>query len=291
MVNRRSIEALIRAGAFDSLDDHRARLLASVGIAIEAAEQAERNAMQVSLFDLLEAGGDEDGRAHGPRYVEVPRWSERQRLNEEKIALGFYFSGHPFHELQAEVSRFARKPLAALEARKEPQFLAGLVVGVRSKFTARGKMAFIQLDDGSTSLEVSVFSELLDAERAKIREDEVLIVEGKVQRDDFAGEGRLKVVAERLLTLAEARGRFARHLRLTLNGQASGGNARAAAQRLRSLLAPYTPGNCPVRLAYHNGEATCELAFGEASRVRLEDDLLTTLRAWLSTENVSVDYP
>ncbi|MER2515727.1 MAG: OB-fold nucleic acid binding domain-containing protein, partial [Candidatus Accumulibacter phosphatis] len=291
MVNRRSIEALIRAGAFDSLDDHRARLLASVGIAIEAAEQAERNAMQVSLFDLLEAGGDEDGGAHGPRYVEVPRWSERQRLNEEKIALGFYFSGHPFHELQAEVSRFARKPLAALEARKEPQFLAGLVVGVRSKFTARGKMAFIQLDDGSTSLEVSVFSELLDAERAKIREDEVLIVEGKVQRDDFAGEGRLKVVAERLLTLAEARGRFARHLRLTLNGQASGGNARAAAQRLRSLLAPYTPGNCPVRLAYHNGEATCELAFGDASRVRLEDDLLTSLRAWLSTENVSVDYP
>jgi DNA polymerase-3 subunit alpha len=247
--------------------------------------------MQVSLFDLLDAGDDEDGRAHGPRYVEVPRWSERQRLNEEKIALGFYFSGHPFHELQAEVSRFARKPLAALEARKEPQFLAGLVVGVRSKFTARGKMAFIQLDDGSTSLEVSVFSELLDAERAKIREDEVLIVEGKVQRDDFAGEGRLKVVAERLLTLAEARGRFARHLRLSLNGHASGGNASAAAQRLRSLLAPYTPGNCPVRLAYHNGEATCELEFGDANRVRLEDDLLASLRDWLSSENVSVDYP
>jgi len=291
MVNRRTIEALIRAGAFDALDDHRARLLASVGIAIEAAEQAERNAMQVSLFDVLDGGDDAHGGAHGARYVEVPRWSERQRLNEEKIALGFYFSGHPFHELQAEVSRFARKPLAALEARKEPQFLAGLVVGVRSKFTARGKMVFIQLDDGTSSLEVSVFSELLDAERAKIREDEVLIVEGKVQRDDFAGEGRLKVVAERLLTLAEARGRFARHLRLSLNGHASGVNASAAAQRLRSLLAPYTPGNCPVRLAYHNGEATCELAFGDANRVRLEDDLLAALREWLSSENVSVDYP
>ena len=291
MVNRRTIEALIRAGAFDALDDHRARLLASVGIAIEAAEQAERNAMQVSLFDVLDGGDDAHGGAHGARYVEVPRWSERQRLNEEKIALGFYFSGHPFHELQAEVSRFARKPLAALEARKEPQFLAGLVVGVRSKFTARGKMVFIQLDDGTSSLEVSVFSKLLDAERAKIREDEVLIVEGKVQRDDFAGEGRLKVVAERLLTLAEARGRFARHLRLSLNGHASGANASAAAQRLRSLLAPYTPGNCPVRLAYHNGEATCELAFGDANRVRLEDDLLAALREWLSSENVSVDYP
>ena len=151
MVNRRSIEALIRAGAFDSLDDHRARLLASVGIAIEAAEQAERNAMQVSLFDLFEAS--EQGGEHAPQYVEVPRWSERQRLNEEKLALGFYFSGHPFHAVQEEVSRFVRKPLAALEVRKETQFLAGLVVGVRSKITARGKMVFIQIDDGTSALE------------------------------------------------------------------------------------------------------------------------------------------
>lgn len=290
LVNRRTIEALIRAGAFDALDSHRARLLASVGIAMEAAEQAERNAMQVSLFDIFEAGGEED-REHGPQYVEVARWSERQKLNEEKLALGFYFSGHPFHSVQAEVSRFVRTRLAALEARKEVQWLAGLVVGVRSKLTARGKMVFVQLDDGSTSLEVSVFSELLESERAKIREDEVLIVEGRVQRDDFAGEGRVRIIAEHLLTLAEARGRFARHLRLSLNGQASGSGARAAVQRLRTLLAPYTPGNCPVRLAYRNGEASCELAFGDANRVRLEDDLLVALSEWLSSDNVSVDYP
>ncbi|KFB67603.1 DNA polymerase III subunit alpha [Candidatus Accumulibacter vicinus] len=288
LVNRRTIEALIRAGGFDSLDSHRARLLASVGIAMEAAEQAERNAMQVSLFDIFDVG--EQGGELGPRYVEVPRWSERQQLNEEKLALGFYFSGHPFHGVQAEVSRFVRKPLAALEARKESQWLAGLVVGVRSKFTARGKMAFIQLDDGTSSIEVSVFNELLEAERAKIREDEVLIIEGRVQRDDFAGEGRVKIVAEHLWTLAEARGRFARHLRLSLNGQANGSNARTAVHRLQTLLAPYTPGDCPVRLAYRNGNATCELAFGDANRVRLEDDLLTAVREWLGSDNVSVDY-
>ena len=288
LVNRRTIEALIRAGAFDLLDKHRARLLASVGIAMEAAEQAERNAMQVSLFDIFDAA--DSGGEQGPRYVDVPPWSERQKLNEEKLALGFYFSGHPFHGVQAEVSRFVGRPLAALEARKETQLLAGLVVGVRSKFTARGKMAFIQIDDGTTALEVSVFNELLEAERAKIREDEVLIIEGRVQRDDFAGEGRVKIVADRLLTLAEARSRFARHLRLSLNGQASGSNARSAAQRLRSLLAPYTPGDCPVRLSYRNADAACELAFGDANRVRLEDDLLAALREWLSSDNVSVDY-
>ena len=287
MVNRRTIEALIRAGAFDALDDHRARLIASVGIAMEAAEQAERNAMQVSLFDVFDSTTQAE---HGPQYCEVPRWTERQKLTEEKIALGFFFSGHPFFEAKAEVSRFVRRPLASLEPRKEPQLLAGLVVGVRTKITSRGTMAFVQLDDGTSLLEVSVFNEIFEAEREKIKEDEVLIVEGKVQKDDFAGEGKVRVIAERLLTLADARGRFARHLRLSLNGKASGDNARAAAQRLHSLLAQYMPGNCPVRLSYRNDVAACELNLGDASRVRLEDDLLLSLSDWLSSENVLIEY-
>ncbi|WP_319243044.1 DNA polymerase III subunit alpha [uncultured Propionivibrio sp.] len=286
-VNRRTIEALIRAGAFDSIDDHRARLIASVGVAIEAAEQAERNAMQVSLFDVFDSAAQAE---HGPQYIEVPRWKERDKLREEKLALGFFFSGHPFNEAKAEVMRFVRRPLASLEPRKEPQMLAGLVVGVRTKITSRGKMAFIQLDDGTSSLEVSVFNEIFEEDRAKIREDEVLIVEGKVQKDDFAGEGKIRVVAERLLSLADARGRFARQLRIALNGQASGPNARTAAQRLNALLAPFTPGNCPVRLSYRNGEASCELAFGEDRRVRLEDELLMALGDWLNPENVRIEY-
>jgi DNA polymerase-3 subunit alpha len=288
MVNRRTVEALIRAGAFDTLDDHRARLLASVGVAMEAAEQAERNAMQVSLFDVF--AGDAEGGAHAPQYREVPLWNDKQKLAEEKLALGFFFSGHPFHSVKAEVSRFARKPLAALEAQKEPQFIAGLVVGVRTKITSRGKMAFVHIDDGTTSLEVSVFNEVFEAERAKIRDDEVLIIEGKVQRDDFAGEGKVRVIAERLLTLGEARSRFAKQLRISLNGQATGQHAAGAVHRLRTLLNPYTPGNCPVRLAYRNDEASCELALGDSSRVRLDDDLLNALGDWLSKDNVSIDY-
>ena len=287
LVNRRTVEALIRAGAFDALDDHRARLLASTGIAIEAAEQAERNAMQVSLFEIF---GDAESAGHGPQYIEVPRWKERESLREEKTALGFFLSGHPFHAVKTEIMRFVRRPLAALEVKKEVQVLAGLVVGVRTKITSRGKMAFIQLEDGSGALEVSVFNETFEEYRGKIREDEVIVVEGKVQRDDFAGEGRVRVVAERLLTLAEARGRFARQLRIALNGQASGAHARGTAQRLHGLLAPFTPGSCPVRLIYRNADAHCELMFGDSRRVRLEDELLNALGEWLSPENVRVEY-
>ena len=284
-VNRRSIEALIRAGAFDALDDHRARLLASVDIAIEAAEQAERNALQVSLFDVFVG---KDAEVHKPRCCEAPRWTEQRKLAEEKLSLGFFFSGHPFDEVRREVSRFARRSLSSLEPKKETQWIAGLVIDVRTRITSRGKMALVLLDDGTAAREVSVFHETFVARRDKIREDEVLIVEGKVQRDDFAGEGKVRIVADRLLTLAEARGRFARCLRLTLDGQAGGG--AGAARRLHVLLAAYMPGNCPVRLSYRNAEATCELAFGETCRVRLENELLAALSDWLRSENVRIEY-
>ncbi|MDR0577935.1 MAG: DNA polymerase III subunit alpha [Candidatus Accumulibacter sp.] len=279
LVNRRAIEALIRAGAFDAIDDHRARLLASVGVAMETAEQAERNALQGSLFG---------GAAEKPRYREAPRWKERQKLAEEKLALGFFFSGHPFNEVRREVANFARRPLSSLEPKKEPQLLAGLVTGVRTKITSRGRMAFVQIDDGTAALEITVFNETFESERDKIREEEVLIVEGKVQPDDFAGEGKMRVVAERLWTLAGARGRFARFLRLSLNGQTGG--AAAAARRLHALLTPYMPGSCPVRLSYRNAQAACELSLGEACRVRPEDALLAELGDWLRSENVQVEY-
>jgi DNA polymerase-3 subunit alpha len=276
VVNRRVIEALIRAGAFDAIDDHRAKLLASTGVALEAAEQAERNAMQGGLFEM--GDGTRDDTTH---YVDVPRWSERDQLMNEKPALGFFFSGHPYHAHARELASFVKRRLGQLEAQREPVLLAGVVMSTRTQMTRRGKMAVVQLDDGTTQLEITVFNELWEAERAKIKEDELLLVEGKVQRDDFSGG--LRVSADKLYTLAEARGRYARGLHLTMNG---GSDAR----RLQALLAPFRNGPCPVRLSYRNGEAAAELPLPESWRVRLDDALLTGLADWLKPENVKVLY-
>jgi DNA polymerase-3 subunit alpha len=281
VANRRVIEALIRAGAFDSIDERRASLMASVGIALEAAEQAERNALQVGLFD---AGGGQD---QPLKMIEATPWSERERLLNEKQALGFFLSGHPYNEVRAELSAFIRRPLSALEPQKEPVLLAGIVTATRTQMTRRGKMIVVTLDDGTAQVEMTVFNELYDAERAKIREDDPLIVEGKVSRDDFSGG--LRVNADKLLTLAEARGRYAKALRVALNGKVSLGDT-AAAERLRVLLAPYRNGPCPVRVRYRNAQAECELPLGESWRVRLDDELLAGLQQWLQAENVEVVY-
>jgi DNA polymerase-3 subunit alpha len=275
VANRRVIEALIRAGAFDSIDERRAALMASVGIALEAAEQAERNALQVGLFDM---GGAQE---QALKMIEMPRWGERERLMQEKPALGFFLSGHPFHAYAAEIGAFVKRRLGQLEPQREPVLLAGVVMSTRTQMTRRGKMAVIQLDDGSTQLEVTVFNELWEAERAKIREDELLLVEGKVQKDDFSGG--LRISADKLYTLAEARGRYARGLRLTMNGGSD-------AKRLQALLAPFRNGPCPVRLNYRNGDAAAELPLPDSWRVRLDDALLAGLVDWLRQENVTVIY-
>ena len=281
VVNRRVIEALVRAGAFDSLDDHRARLLASVGIALEAAEQAERNALQGGLFDL-------GGGAPAVQYVETARWGERERLLQEKQALGFFLSGHPFNACRAELASFVKRGLDQLAPQKEPQLLAGVVLATRTQMTRRGKMAIVTLDDGAAQVEITVFNELWDAERAKIKEDELLLVEGKVSRDDYSGG--MRVTADRLYTLGEARSRYAKALRLALNGSSPAAKTADSAARLQALLAPYRSGACPVRLAYGNDAAEAELTLPDAWRVRLDDALLAALNDWLSSDNVKVVY-
>jgi DNA polymerase-3 subunit alpha len=279
IVNRRTVEALVRAGAFDALDDQRSRLLASVGIALEAAEQASRDAQQVSLF------GEVAGRQR-PACIAAEPWDERQRLVEEKAALGFYLSGHPFGAYRREFAAFVRGTLGELQPRNEPQLLAGLVAAARTAMTRRGKMAIVLLDDGTAQLEVSVYNELWEASRDLIREDRPLVVQGKVTKDEFTGGFR--VVADKLYDLGGARARFARGIRLALNGDASTGGA--AAQKLRELLAPYRNGTCPVRVCYRSGDAVAELRLGDDWRVTPEDALIEALGAWLRPENVEVVY-
>ncbi len=285
MVNRRTIEALIRAGAFDSIAPQtadeapgpdRAKLLATVGVAMDFAEQAERNAMQTSLFDIADVADE-----HAPEYVPVRPWDEKTRLMEEKTALGFFFSGHPYNTSKKELSRFIRRPLSRLEPAKEFTHIAGIVVGIRTQMTRRGKMLFVQLDDGTAMVEVSVFNELFEAERDKIVTDEILVIEGKVRYDEFSGGNA--VVAERLMTLGEARARFAKHLLLRMNGNSDVG-------KLKSLLSPFAPGPAAVRIRYRNELAECEMVLGESARVRLDDALLDALGGWLQPENVEIVY-
>ena len=275
IVNRRTIEALVCAGAFDSITDDRAALLASVGLAMESAEQHQRSLNQASLFGEDTAGDSAEN------LVAVPRWDEAERLFNEKKSLGFYFSGHPYDAYRKELSVFIRTRLADLAPQQQPVLMAGMIYAIRTQMTRRGKMAFVTLDDGSARQDVAVYSEMLDAHRDLLKEDQLLIVEGKVSKDDYSGGFRVAV--DKLMDLAGGRTRFAKTMRLTCNGASS-------VAALRELLTPHRNGGCPVRIAYRNAGANCELELGEGWRVDLSDNLLKNLRERLMEENVQVVY-
>jgi DNA polymerase-3 subunit alpha len=277
IVNRRVVEALVRAGAFDALAANRASLLSSVGRALEMAELAERQAAQVSLF-----GDAEGAQAAQEALIDAKPWDLRQQLMEEKVALGFTLSGHLFTVYERELAGFPRVPLAQLAAAEHRVWLAGVVASARTQMTRRGRMMAVVLDDGGAQIEVSVFNELFEKHRDKLKEDALLVVQGKVQRDEFAGG--LRVTAEDLFDLASLRARYAARLRLDMNGQAD-------ARRLMELLAPFrAAGACPVFVRYRNAGAACDVALGDAWRVRPEGPLIERLGEWLAPENVQVVY-
>ncbi len=290
IVNRRTVEALVRAGAFDSIDPDRARLLANTGQAIEAAEARAASASQANLF------GDADGAdALAPVWIEVPAWSERQRLQEERTALGFFLSGHLFSAWETEVRRFVRTRLADLQPAQTPVWMAGVIAAQRTQMTRRGKMLFVTLDDGTARVDIAVYRELHEAARRQLRDDELLVVLGKVQKDDYSGGHR--VTAERLLDLPAARQEFGRRLLIRLNGHAE-------AEALRLAIAPFAsgpvtarpvepvgePARLPVRIEYGNAQARCAIELGEAWRVRPEDDLIVAISERLRPLAVSVEY-
>ena len=275
VVNRRVIEALICAGAFDSVNDHRASLMASVGHALEAAEQAASNANQASLFGALDESTAQDN-----QLSDVARWPEKELLMFEKPRL--YFSSHPAM-LMRRTSRALCK-LGKLTPQHDKQLIAGIIYSMRTQMTRRGKMAFVALDDGEAQVEVAIFNEVYERYRAILQEDQLLVVEGKISKDDYSGG--LRVSADALYDLSAARTKFAKGMRLMMNGQAN-------AVKLKEMLAPYRQerdNGCPVTVSYINQEARCEMALGESWRVQLHENLIGSLRGWLSTENVAIQY-
>ncbi|MFZ3174062.1 MAG: DNA polymerase III subunit alpha [Thiobacillus sp.] len=279
-LNRRVLEALVKAGAFDTINDHRASLLASVGAALETADRAARSGGQVGLFGEMLDGGED--------LIDVPEWSEQVKLLQEKSALGYFFSGHPFTSYLAEVSGFAKRQLDSLEPSRDPVMLAGIVVSLRTQMTRRGKMLILLLDDATAQVEVVIFNELYEQSRHLLKDDTLLVIEGKVNRDDYSGG--VRVNAEKIYDLAGARTRFAQGLRLACNGECHAQSN--SGRKLAELLAPYKvqEGGCPVWVDYHNLNARCRVRLGEDWRVRLDDRLLESLGGWLKPEAVNVMY-
>jgi DNA polymerase-3 subunit alpha len=213
-LNKRTVEALIKAGAFDCLALNRASLLASVDRSFDFASANEANANQGGLFDM---GDDTHGSSQQePDLVSALPWGVKERLTHEKSALGFYLSGHLFDEVDREVRHFVKTRIDDLMDSRDAQLLTGIVSDMKTINGQRGRLAIFKLDDKSGVIEATVDESTMNTYRHLLREDELVIVMGKVQNDRFSGGLRLSI--NQVWDLNQARCRFGKYLRVAVNG-------------------------------------------------------------------------
>ncbi len=214
-INKRTVEALIKAGAFDSLHLNRAALLASVELAMDFAETLEANANQGGLFDMMDSHA---ASTQEPPLNEAMPWGVKERLSLEKTAVGFFLSGHLFDESERELRQFVKLKVDDLMESRELRTVCGVVSDLRVINGQRGKLAIFKIDDKSGVIEATADEALLNANKLTLKDDELLIFEGKVQPDRFSGGLRMQV--NRMWDLATARAKFGRYLKVAVNGKA-----------------------------------------------------------------------
>jgi len=276
-VNRRALDVLIRSGALDGLDPdgNRARMLHELPDAVQAAEQYQRDreSGQVDLFGSV-------GETVAPRRLDhqaVRPWTRLQTLQAEKDSLGLYLTGHPV-ELQAQdLQRFTtcflgqvanRMPAdGKVNRRGTPMVLAGLVRAIRRRGNRGG---FVAIEDHTGRIEMALFDEAWTLYADTLTKDEIIVVEGQVSADDFSGG--FKLTAQKVMSLGEAKSRFARGVQVALRGPRD-----SICTALRHTFEPYRDGAGRVWLDYSNARARARFELGEEWNVKVCEELVAAL--------------
>src|SRR5262245_4654615 len=202
LVNRRVVESLIKAGAFDSLGLTRAHLLATTDTALESGQRQQRDRAegQGSFFEMMPSAAP--ARASAPAEI-TPEWETDQRLAFEKEVLGFYISGHPLARYRGVVEPLGVTTSADLAAKGHGSrvLLFGHATGLKETSTKGGnRMAFFTLEDMEGTVEITVFPEPFKSAAACLRSGEAVLVRGRVDDGD---KGRV-VLAEDVRLLEQA---------------------------------------------------------------------------------------
>ncbi len=285
-VNRRALEALIKSGAFDSLNEDRWVLLAALPSAVKAAEQSATNdsAGMTDMFGGMEVEQDvyADFRAVNP-------WLLKQLLEGEKETLGLYLSGHPIDSYEQDLKRVVPKRFKQLQAKKGKQRVVGMVVAMRTMKTKKGdSMAFLTLDDRTARLECSVFARTYNETRELLKKDALLVVDGEIQVDDFTGG--LAIRADAISSLESVRANTAMGVKIELCASVQ---SNATIEQLRTLLSGFRTSaelGCRLVIDYKNSSAQASLHLGNDWLVPPTDEVVQAIQQLVGESAVTVLY-
>jgi DNA polymerase III subunit alpha len=283
--NKRVLEALIKSGAMDGLGPNRSSLFASLGTAMQLAEQYNHNTIsgQDDMFGLDNYSSGTSNKDTEGKFNVIPDWDENKRLAGEKETLGFYLKGHPINQYENELNKFISCKLKNL--RPGNVIVAGFIHRLRTRSGTRGRMAEIILDDRTARANVSVYSEKFQHYRNLLVKDELVIIMGDVIADEYLESG-YSIIAKEIYDIEQIRNKFA-FLNIKLSPEQANRNTIIMIQK---ILASHSSGNCRINVYYHNENASCNLEIGKKWKVLASDNLLQSLKNTLGTDNVSIEY-
>ena len=284
-LNKRVLEALVNAGALDTLGINRPSLHAQLPEALKATEQLarERESGQNSLFGGF-AEPREDAPALRIELPELPDWPLSQKLKGERVTLGHYLSGHPVDPYREELRQLVGHDLGDLDAlwQNRPQearsgwrpemnaIVAGQVLGMRKKGESQ---AYVQIEDGKGRIECAFFAESYLEFAPLLTQDRILLIEGGLREDEFSGGFSMR--ARRCWEYQKLCEQSAQRLSLRLDLRVPG-----SFERVDALLARHRPGTTPIRydLLLRDGSAGM-LDLNGSQGIRADADLPALLRA------------
>ncbi len=237
-VNRRVLEGLIQCGSFDYTGSYRSRLFASLDNLIRFCG-ASHNPNQLNMFRSF--GGDDSGIRELFESGDVEEWNEREKLRKEKEALGFYITGHPLDEYNAELKHIATCTIQDLSSKKDKSSvkLAGVVEKIQMKRTKKGeRMAVLTLEDQTGSTQAVLFPDTFNTYSPLLKSDEPLLITGTAEVDDNAS----KIIAKEICTLESIRRHSIKAIELDLSKETISKNML---EEIKDIFYKY-PGECPV---------------------------------------------
>lgn len=286
-LNKRALESLIQAGAFDSLEGHRAQLIASVDKALSYGEtsQKEKAKGQTSLFSIDNRASEQktDNNEFGiePKLPEVPKWHIGEILSKEKEILGFYFSGHPLSKYELELKSFANQTTESLEGVKDGEqvSLGGLITNLKMNIDKKGKqMAFVTLEDFLGTVEVVIFSDCFEKNKKVLKADAMVLIYGRASTKE---QEKPKLIASEIYLLSKIYQEIKPVLHLKVFPTSVD---KDFIDRLKELLS-FHPGESPVLLhcLYEFEEIKVRL---KNNKIQLSKELLEKLTHLLGEENL-----
>jgi len=287
--NKRALETLIRSGALDTLDPNhnRARLLHDLPRCMHAAEQMQRDAEagQSDMFGTAPAVAVSSER----ELSDIPAWPELQKLQAEKDSLGLYLTGHPVRVHLPDIRHFASCSLENLDKRvvKDSHNRRGVAVTLAvlvnplRRRTPRGH--FISIEDHTGRADAFLSNETFATYADLMTKDSIVVIEGNVIADDFTGSYR--ITANHIMTLADAKARFAKGVNISVSGPNEG-----LCESLAATFSPYQNGTSPVYIHYRNQRARVSLELGADWQVTPCEALIAALNELDTVKQASLRY-